>query len=271
MGSTTRPSTRVRIAKALVPDPVIWALRDSRIDAFVVSHPKSGRTWVRLLLRRALAVRYGGAEVDPFGRLPAGAPKVRFTHDRPYRTARAESNERSRYRGKRIVFLARDPRDIVVSSYYSRTKRSQPREAYTGDLETLIDSERGFDRILDFLNVWARNQHVPAAFLLVRYEDLHADTGRELRRILDFIGVQEVDDAIVDDAVDFASFDNLRKIEEAGEPRPWLVPGIPGDETSYKTRRGKVGGYVDEIAPAHIALLTDKMRSRLDPTFGYNT
>ena len=97
---------------------------------------------------------------------------------------------------------------------------------------------------------------MPAAVLVVRYEDLHDRPEAELRRVLEFVGVAEVADAVVAEAVAFASFDNMRRLEEAdafGSDR--LRPGRVGDHDSYKTRRGVVGGHRDELTPDQIARL----------------
>jgi len=41
------------------------------------------------------------------------------------------------------------------------------------------------------------------------------------------------------------------------------------DPDTFKTRRGKVGGYPDYFTPDQVEELEDLMVQRLSPTFGY--
>jgi len=36
---------------------------------------------------------------------------------------------------------------------------------------------------LKFYNIWLENQHVPKEFLLIRYEDIHREPQKQLRKI----------------------------------------------------------------------------------------
>jgi hypothetical protein len=62
----------------------------------------------------------------------------------------------------------------------------------------------------------------------------------------------------------------MRKIESCEEVKSFkLKPGDVADPNSYKVRRGKVGGYREDLTPAQIAALESKMAARLSPYFGY--
>jgi len=86
--------------------------------------------------------------------------------------------------------------------------------------------------------------------LVVRYEDLRAETKGQLRCILEFLGQQPAD-ADIDDAVSFASIDSTRRMEvenakKAGAQRS-MEPGNADDPSSFKVRRDKVGGWSDYV------------------------
>jgi hypothetical protein len=51
-------------------------------------------------------------------------------------------------------------------------------------------------------------------FMLVKYEDLHTDGFNQLRQIIDFIGYSKIPNNIIEDAVEFAKFDNMKKMEQ---------------------------------------------------------
>jgi hypothetical protein len=228
-----------------------------------------------MLLSRALEAHYGAPEVDYLGgaflggNVP-GAPRVRVTHDDDphWKTPRGLDRRKRRYRGKRVVFLVRDPRDVVVSMYFERSRRER---AYDGSLSSFLHERRGsLDTILAYYNVWARSRAIPSEFLVVRYEDLRRDTERELARLLAFLGVSGVSEATLRDAAAFASFESMRKMESSGSlDSGRLRPRDATDPESFKTRRGKVGGFVDYLTPEEIADVERRIRSGLDPSFGY--
>ena len=248
---------------------------DREAECFLVSYPKCGRTWLRVLLSRALEIHYGAPEVDYLGgaflggNVP-GAPRVRVTHDDDphWKTARGLDRHKRRYRGKRVVLLVRDPRDVVVSMYFERSRRER---AYSGTLSEFLHERRGsLDTILAYYNVWARSRGIPSELLVVRYEDLRRDTERELGRLLAFLGVGDASEATVREAVRFASFESMREMESTGSLESGrLRPRDPKDPESFKTRRGKVGGFVDYLTPDEIAEVERRICSGLDPSFGY--
>src|SRR5262249_15634528 len=119
-------------------------------------------------------------------------------------------------------------------------------------------------------NIWAANRHVPKSFLLMRYEDLHANAGAELARLLDFVGVGKVSADCIAEAVEFAQFSNMRKIESSGKAgTSALVGGGGNDDESFKTRRGVVGGFQDYLSADQIRVMSELMAKRLSPVFGY--
>lgn len=248
---------------------------DREAEAFLISYPKCGRTWLRMLLSRALENHYGAPDVDYLGgdflggNVP-GAPRIRVSHDDDphWKTPRGLDRRKRRYRGKKVVLLVRDPRDVVVSMYFERSRRER---AYHGTLSQFLHERRGsLDTILAYYNVWAAARGIPSDLLVVRYEDLRRDTERELLRLLEFLGVRDVAAETVQEAARFASFENMRKMESSGTAESnRLRPRDPNDPESFKTRRGKVGGFVDYLTPEEIEDVERRIRSGLDPSFGY--
>ena len=262
-----RKATRRRVA---------LALQRRRADVLLVSFPKCGRTWVRVLLGRAMQQHVGLpagtnlVELHRLADLDPRLPRILATHDddaqwkRPADVAR----DKRAYRGKRVILLVRDPRDVVVSLYYQKRFR---RSAYEGTLADFVDEPvGGFDAVLRFYDAWAAQLDVPADLLLVRYEDLHADPAAELRRMLDFVGLPDVPEEVVADAVSYASFDSMRQLEERDAfASDKLRPAVAGEPGSYKTRRGRVGGFRDELDAAAVARLDAKMAASSAHAYGY--
>jgi hypothetical protein len=229
-----------------------------------------------LLLGRALQQHYGlppDANLLELGRLAEldpRVPDVLVTHDdqAQWKTPAEVERDKGAYARRRVVLLVRDPRDVIVSLYYQKRFR---RDAYAGSLADYLDGP-DFEALLAFCDAWAAQLDVPAAVLVVRYEDLHADPPAQLRRVLDFLGVRDVRDAVVEDAVEYASFDNMRRLEETdafGSDK--LRPAHAGRPESYKTRRGRVGGFRDELTADQVARLDERMAASGVGIFGYGS
>lgn len=67
----------------------------------------------------------------------------------------------------------------------------------------------GFDTILEFSAFFWHNRARVGEFELVRYEDLHENPQRELRRVLTFLGVRDVDRGVLE-RVWIAQYSSLR-------------------------------------------------------------
>ncbi|HWL66680.1 MAG TPA: sulfotransferase domain-containing protein, partial [Actinomycetota bacterium] len=156
-------------------------------DTYVVSYPKSGRTWLRVLIAKAIAVEARHLDdIFDLNKAPASvkraAPSLRFSHDWSGRNYRWPGPRYDRYSRKKVVFLARDPRDVVVSHFFQLTKRAV---AYSVDCpqtmsEFIRNSSWGVERVVHFMNDWYEHKSEPTSFLMVRYEDLQRDPHKEL-------------------------------------------------------------------------------------------
>lgn len=208
-------------------------------------------------------------ERSKYAPLPGGKRlKITFTHE-DSRDASISKLERDKgkYKDKKVIFLARDPRDIMVSAYFEMTRR---KGLNFPDISTFIrDEVYGIDKLIAYMNIWAENRHVPADFLLVRYEDMQADTCLQLRRVLEFIGLPNISDEIVHKAVEFARFERMKKLETSMVVNTSeLLPGDLNDPESFKVRRGKVGGYKDYLDHNDIEYLNERIRRNLSDYFG---
>lgn len=274
--------------RSMVPDRLLRWHAHRNTDVYLISYPKCGRTWLRLMIGVALSRHFHLPETEEVllirsnRRYHPQAPRLMVIHDnRPMlRTPEELETSKARYRTKKVIFLARDPRDVIVSSYFEMKDRGRmfganPYEKHSavfeGSLSEFIQQRRGgFDTLLAYYNIWAQNRGIPKDFLLVRYEDMKANPAAELRRVLDFLGLQEISQKTIEEAVDFASFENMRKMEAEGRFQSGILrPADQAVQSSYKTRKGKTKGFVDHLSPAEIEALTQKMNQTLDPYYGY--
>ena len=277
---------RVRL---LVPGELRRALAHRNTDVYLISYPKCGRTWLRLMIGRAISTHFHLPEDEEIlflrsnRRFHSQVPRITVVHeDRPMLKAPEElATDKHRFRNKKVIFLARDPRDVIVSSYFEMTRRDKlfgenpyekRQKGFEGSLPEFIAARvGGYETLLTYYNIWAANRNIPAGFLLVRYEDLKANPKQQLRRILDFLGLDQVTDDEIAESVGYASFENMRKMEARGQFQSGMLK--PGDTTnpeSFKTRKGKVQGYVDYLAQDQIQALNDTTNKNLSKYFGYS-
>ena len=250
--------------------------RRRRADVHLISYPKCGRTWLVVLLSKALELHYGIRLRKPlrlrgYARPWRDIPYILQHHDGGPEFLLPEELEqdKSDYAGRKVVFMVRDPRDVLVSSYFQKTRRNAN---YQGRMEDYVRERRGgIETLVDFYNIWARNRDVPGDFLLLRYEDLHTDTADQLRRVLEFIGMQDVSTETLRAAVDFGRFDNMRQLESRNAMGSSSLAARDADDTeSYKTRKGEVGGYREYLDGESLEYVEAIINERLDPWYaGY--
>lgn len=267
----------------------VWAL--SHADWVLVSWGKSGRTWLRVMLSQYYKLRFNlpGNPLLSFRNLKQqnkAIPAVFFTHNNYLKdyTGRPESLE-DFYR-KRVVLLARDPRDVVVSQYFHWQHRMRPRKKIINqypqeDIDIFafaLHEKQGLDRIIDFMNRWARQISDIQDAKIVRYEDLRLEPIQQLISILDFTGMPNTEE-LVSQAVDYGELGKMKKRENAAYrpnmlsaifgPPSRMRPGNPDNQDSYKTRKGKIGGFMDYFNAEQLAQINERMM-RLHPAYGYN-
>ena len=160
--------------------------------------------------------------------------------------------DKSNYRDTKVIFLTRDIRDILVSSYFQATKRTGQFNRHISDF--IRDDRYGVKKIVTFYKSWFDHQQVPEAFMHLTYEAVHHDPSGSLKSVLQFIDFPKIDEQVIETAVSFATFDNMRKMEQQGIfNNERLKPGNDNDQESFKVRRGVVGGYRDYLSTADLA------------------
>lgn len=207
-----------------------------------VSFPKSGRSWIRYALHRLgvadqIAFHHDGFEYNDGNRPPL---------DFDYAQRRARFS-----RGDIIVYMHRDPRDVMVSLYHQITGRFRDFFNYGGSLSDFIrDPYFGAENLQRFRTQWL-NLCRDGLALAVSYEECHADFPAALARIVAYYRFEATEPAIREAAA-AAAIGNMRNVERGGNfEEPWLRlrNGSP------KVRQGRTGGFVESLGDEDITYL----------------
>lgn len=191
-------------------------------DTFLVSFPRSGNTWTRFLVCNL---------IDPdhpinFAQLESRIPEIYDVTDRRLRAFPRpriiKSHESFDPRYKKIIYIVRDPRDVLLSYYEFQLKRRVISEDCSLEqfvprfMESEFEPMTGSWR--DHVLSWTATRGGQKNFLLLRYEDLVAHTHEECTKIALFLGLDSSPERVAR-AVALSSADRMRSLEKEQSQR----------------------------------------------------
>ena len=232
-------------------------------DVYILSYPKTGRTWLRALVGKALCDRYGlppqrVLETEALTAM-AGLPRAGFYHDGSAMidalSWRELAADKAAYRGKRVLLLGRDVRDTLVSAYFQATRRV---DAFDGPIGAFVRDDRyGVEKIARVLPAVGRRA---ARARRVRVPALRGDAcgsgrgaahgARVHRRARRAAGGRSTPPSSSGASTTCAApSPRTASAATCCARRPRRIP------ESFKVRRGKVGGFRDYLAPDDVACI----------------
>ena len=226
--------------KSPSPDMARWAPITQFLgeDVFIVGFPKSRNTWFQYL---TAGVVFGlDPELGPDTLVQELVPDVHYKQQyKRFRTPTFfKSHELPKPEYRRVVYLLRDGRDVMVSYFhYLRALRGAGVE-----LSGLI---RGKEDVFpcrwhEHVEAWHANPY-RADLLVIKYEEMASNGVRQLRRFCEFLGIKK-ESRDLECIVRKASFKNMsdKEVREG-----WDNPDWPREKRFL--RRGKVGAYQGEM------------------------
>jgi len=164
-------------------------------DTFLASYPRSGNTWTRFLLANLLHPDEQVSFLNIERLVPDTSSQSSRALKRIPSPRLIKTHHYFDHRYPRVIYIVRDPRDIALSYYHFQRKYRQigdqyPLENYVQDFVEGRIGSRDWGTWAENVASWMATRAGQDSFLLLRYEDMIADTARELARVATFLGAE---------------------------------------------------------------------------------
>lgn len=214
-------------------------------DIFIVSYPKSGNTWTKFLIANLISI----TDVN-FNNIDTIIPNIYRNKDKELIKKKQprflKSHEYFNPKYKKVIYIARDPRDVAVSYYY-----------YSIKLKFIEKDVKLHDFVAKFLNgnvdcfgswqenvgSWLGAREKNENFLFLKYEDMLSNTLGELNKISDFLSMNKSIQEL-NECVEKSSFENMRKLELQND---FESVKSSNNEGLYFMRSGKSGEWREAL------------------------
>ena len=215
---------------------------------FLLSYPKSGRTWLRLIINKYMLTKYNNLNENL---LSANKNLSKISHlcDLIH-THGGFSWEKDVMNFQDLVFnktilLTRDIKDTLVSSFF-HNKHRRGQLNFNGDISDFLKSKYGVKHIKSF---YERIKNIEFAYTL-DYKDLHYNPFESTKKILTLLG-ESVTDEILIGSIKYCRFNNLQKKELSNEISLSDKQSMT-NKNGLKVREGKIGNYINYLSQKDI-------------------
>ncbi len=243
-----------------------------------VSFPKSGRTWIELMVAKAYSIKTG-TDVSTIVNNKADFTDTNLSN---YFFSHGHENNLickgnyfpvKNYYNKKVILLVRDPRSVLVSMYYYMKYSFN---AFGGDIsefikypyksgtqEAIVSSSRfGIMPIINYMNAWKNNNKILKDFKVIYYEDFKKNTKKELTKLLRYVGLHFCSNEI-DLILEYGSIDNMKKLESENTLK-WHAFPNPQDNRGAKVREGNTTGFKKELSLDDLKYIEDMLENNLN-------
>lgn len=245
-------------------------------DAAIVAFPRSGVArlrdliWNYLVIEFKLSGKRPGDFVELWKQNKSKVPRLVQTNDEDPHTKFPDEirMDKVAHEGKKVIFLTRDPRNVIASLFYRRSRRGYiDSNYYWGTLTDFIrEGEGSFETLLTYYASWTNPDRVK--MLHVSYEKLHEDPAEELFRIAKFLGIKPSKDSCQRAVVQTPAFGE-QDTSNASIPRKsaYLEPELPEDKKEEDEKPKEP--YLREFSDEDLKWLRIQMDSFLPEEFPF--
>ena len=229
-------------------------LKIYRDDIFIVSYPKSGNTWTRFLIANLIYPEKNPDFSNINHLIPDPEALAKRTLDNLPRPRYIKSHQYFDPRFPKVIYIVRDPRDVVLSEYHFDIKRRAladdfPLQEYVSRF-VRGEVNHPYGTWYENAATWFYARHGDPRFLLVRYEDLQSDAMDGMRRVADFLGIAPEPQRLAF-AIEQSTADRMRKLEKK-QAHLWSSTQETRKDKPF-VRSAKAGGWKAELPEAGVA------------------
>lgn len=224
-------------------------------DLYIVSFPKSGTTWLNFIMANVHLKMSQRTQQVNFFNIADFVPDImqnRYikTNILPFpghRVIKSHAEINPLY--TKVIYLIRDPRDVMVSYYWFLKMLGD----WTEDLHQLIHSPTyGIEAWCRHVQGWVERTSVANRIDFIRFEDMKVDALQVVTRIYTRLG-QTIPEEVLKQAIELSSFENMKKMEaEYNHGGDFRFPGFKF------FRKGKSGDYHTDISKEDLIFINEK-------------
>ncbi|MGA2425211.1 MAG: sulfotransferase domain-containing protein [Terriglobales bacterium] len=223
-------------------------------DVFLVSYPKSGNTWTRFLIANLVYPEKNPDFSNINDLLPdPEAMSVRDLERAP-RPRILKSHQYFDPRYPKVIYIVRDPRDVVLSEYYFDIKRRAIADYYPLPqfVSRFVRGElnHAYGTWGENAASWFYTRRGDSRFLLVKYEALQSQAMEEMERIAGFLGISAAPERLAF-AIEQSSADRMRELEKK-QGHLWSSTRETRKDKPF-VRSAKSGGWKAELSESSVA------------------
>ncbi|XP_029307858.1 sulfotransferase family 2, cytosolic sulfotransferase 3 [Cottoperca gobio] len=241
-------------------------------DVMAVVYPKSGTIWMQEILPLLL----NGGDLTPIHTIPnwdrvpwleekrlallvdkMASPRAMVTHF-PYQLMPPSFHTSK----AKVIYVMRNPKDILVSSYYFHKMAAFLEDPRTFDefVDTFLEGKVLFGKWTDHVKGW-KSAELGNRLMYITYEEMVQDLPAALRQMSDFLGRNLSEDTIQKIA-EHCSFKTMKTNKMSNFS---LVPKMYMDaDKSPFLRKGVLGDWKNHFNSEQLAKFTSAIRKDLD-------
>ena len=231
----------------------------SNPDGYILSYPKSGRTWLYEILKLYSYKKDDKNFINNRKIVKFNNQFIKFIHDcsdpnpYPIEATKQKFNKKKIIYKKKII-LIRDPREIIISFWYQMKFREK---TYNHSISKFIEDEYlGIKKIISFYNLI--DLEFSENYKIITYANLVNNTFDEIEKILIHFNLA-VDKKLIRKCIDECSFQKLQKKE--------IIKSKDKDIKSLKFRVGSLGDFKKELSDKDLLNINSKIEENLNANF----
>jgi len=235
---------------------------------YLLSFPKSGRTWLRYILANYINLYYKlNLDINlhtMFNLIPndsldtkKGLTSYSFVKDDRFPILIASHNSLKSYTDENKIVLLRNVYDLLVSDYFQHIHFLKK---YDGSIKEFIkERNSSLHRYCNFINSLENNANQT---IVITYEMMHENIFDVIKELLNYLNM-DIDNEILEQSIKYSTFENMKKDE--------LIRGIPdykgdkNDTNSFRIREGKVNNYDKYLDQEDIEYINQYCQNNLTP------